>query len=164
MKALILIAAALVGMTANAEVAGPAWACKVNGVISGESAGFFLSITNIEGKGQISCESVNGVKRDVDVNIKVVGVGAGFGYSKYESIEVASATIGLADGPEALIGSYSVGPTAGVTLIEAGIDVGAAVKVSKEGGLGFELGFVGKKATGLEVKLQLQSVEITAAE
>ncbi|MGE0763123.1 MAG: hypothetical protein AB7N80_07595 [Bdellovibrionales bacterium] len=160
MKKLILATVALIGFTTHADVAGPLWGCKVSGVISGKSVSLGLSVTDIQGDGVISCESINGVKEELPVTIKVTGIGVGFGVTDYKEIEVATATIGLADGPEALVGSYSVGPAAGITLIQAGLDVSAAIKVSKEGGLGFELGFMGKKAQGLEAKLQLQGVSI----
>ena len=164
MKKLLILAAALVGFSAGAETAGPLWACELAGVMSGKSVSVGFSVTDIKGAGVISCESVNGVKKDVTVNIKITGFGVGLGYTEYKNIQVGTATLGLADGPEALVGTYSVGPAAGITLIEAGLDVGAAVKLSKEGGLGFELGFMGKEGRGLEARLQFQVVEITAAQ
>lgn len=160
MKKMIIVAAALLGIAAQADVGGPLYGCQLKGTMAGNSVGVGLSVTQVEGIGTVSCKAINGVTQEVGVKIKLTGVGVGLGYSEYTAVEVVSGVIGVADA-SALVGTYSVGASAGVTLIEAGLDVGAALKVSNNG-LGFELGLMGKSAKGLEAKVQLQSFEVTA--
>jgi hypothetical protein len=164
MKTIMIALVSLIGFAAQADVAGPAWTCHLNGTLEGKSLGIVLDITHIEGAGNIHCDAANGVGRDVPVKLRLTGVGLGLGFTDFDALEVAAINIGVADGPEALVGTYSVGPAAGVTLIEAGFQVGAAIKVAKEGGLSFEVGFLGAKAQGLEAKIQLQSFEINPME
>jgi len=112
----------------------------------------------------ISCDSLNGVKTEVPVKMEINGVGLGIGYTDYAEVDVATAAIGLASGPEALTGSFSIGPSAGVTLINAGLDVGMALRLSQAGGVSFELAFLGRQSQGLEAMLQLQSFSIERAD
>lgn len=160
MKKLIIAAAALVGIAAQADVAGPLTGCQLKGVMAGNSVGVGISVTQVEGTGVVTCQSINGKTQELGVKMKLSGVGLGLGYSEYTEVEVASAVVGVADANE-MVGTYSVGLSAGATLIEVGLDASVALKVSNNG-LGFELGLMGKKAKGLEAKVQLQSLEITA--
>jgi len=139
---------------------GPAWTCQLQGKMAGTSVGLIVSGLQLEGQGQIKCVSLNGVQTNVPVKLEMAGIGLGFGFTEYEEVEVATASFGLASGPEALAGSFAVGPTAGVTLINAGLDVGIAMRLSQVGGLSFELAFLGKKGRGLEAKVHLQSMTI----
>jgi len=164
MNKLLLIALATVGFAAQAhegEVT-PLWGCHVEATLSGHSTGVVLSVTDVEGTGTIKCVSTDGLTEEIPVALRLKGVGLGFGYADYTGVEVASADIGVAN-PEAIVGSYSVGPAAGFTLINAGLDVGVALKCSQGEGLSFELALLGRRAEGLEAKVQLQSLEIVPA-
>jgi len=150
------------GMSAMAESAvGPAWVCQLQGKMAGKSVGVVLSVLKLEGQGQISCISANGIQTETPVKLEMNGVGLGVGFTEYTEVEVATAALGVATGPEALAGSFAVGPSAGVTLIEAGLDVGIAMRLSQEGGLSFELALLGKKGQGLEAKIHLQTMSIS---
>jgi hypothetical protein len=164
MNKLLLIALATVGFAASAhegEVT-PLWGCRVEATLSGHSTGVVLSVTDVEGTGTVRCVSTDGLTQETPVKLHLKGVGLGFGYADYTGVEIASGNIGLAN-PDAIVGSYSVGPSAGVTLIEAGIDVGVALKCSQHEGISFELALVGRHAHGLEAKVQLQKLVIEPA-
>jgi hypothetical protein len=163
MKKLILLAALSAGFAAQAEIAGPAWTCQLAGSLAGKSIGAGLSVARLNGMGTVTCMAVDGTVQIQNVALKVRGLGLGVGYSEYVSLTVFSAGVGLAS-PTGMVGTYTLGPAVGVTLIDAGLDFNAALKVSSERGIGFEVGLAGKEAKGLEVKLQLQSMKITAAE
>lgn len=160
MKKILILAAALVGFSANADVAGPAWACSLNGSISGFSASLIGSLTVIQGEGVLSCDPVNSKSVEVPVTIKLVGLGFGLGFTKFENITVVSASAGVANIDD-FIGSYNIGPKAGATLIDRGVEVGAQISVKKEGGLSFDVGFAGVQAQGLQAKIELQGFEVT---
>ncbi|MCB9026434.1 MAG: hypothetical protein H6625_08975 [Bdellovibrionaceae bacterium] len=99
----------------------------------------------------MTCYSVGDVVTQA-VKLKLMGAGVGLGFSKVKSVAVKSIGIGLTNGPESLYGKYSVGATAGLSLINRGYDFDAAVRLSKSG-LGFELGFFGQDVNGLEAHL-----------
>lgn len=165
MKHLMMLALALFAVSGHARhndsPVGPAWVCNISGEMDGFSASLGLNVTYIKGVGVVSCRSIDGARKEVPVRLKIVGVGVGLGFTDFDNIRVGTANIGVADGPNALVGTYSVGPSAGVTLINAGLDVGAAIEVSREGGLSFEVGFMGKDARGLEAKLNIQGFEVS---
>lgn len=164
MKKLMMATVMMMGLSglAGAGEVGPAWTCQIKGKMSGHSLGFGLSGSQLEGQGVISCVSLNGVATEVPVKMKIEGIGLGIGYTEYGEVEVATANIGLASSPEALSGSFAMGPSAGFTLIEAGLDVGIAVRLNQAGGLSFELALLGKQGQGLEAKLQLQTFSLEA--
>lgn len=163
MKKLMMTAVmVMMAQVAQAKEVGPAWTCQIKGKMTGHSLGFGISGSKLEGTGVISCISLNGVTTEVPVKMKIEGIGLGIGYTEFGEVEVATANIGLAASPESLSGSFAMGPSAGVTLIEAGLDVGIAVRLNQAGGLSFELALLGKQGQGLEAKLQLQTFSLEA--
>jgi hypothetical protein len=147
---------------ASGEEVGPAWTCQIKGKMAGHSLGVGLSGSKLEGEGVILCSSLNGVQTEQAVKMKIEGIGLGIGYTEYGEVEIATANFGIASSPVALSGSFAMGPSAGLTLIEAGLDVGIAVRLSQAGGMSFELALLGKQGQGLEAKLQLQTFTLEA--
>lgn len=160
MRKILVLAAALVGFAAQADVAAPVYGCQLRANVSGFSASPLISIVHITGRGTITCDAATGVaiRTETPVEISIGGLGVGVGYTEYKNIELTSAVIGVAD-VEGMIGRYSVGVSAGVTLIEKGITGGLYLKVSNNG-LGFEIAASGNDVNGLEAAVQLRGMEI----
>lgn len=141
--------------------AAPAWACKMQGDVSGFGLDIIVGFEHLKGTGVIRCTSANGQHATKNVALHLIGAGVGLGFSKVESLHLVTANIGVANGAEGMIGKYSIGASAGVTLINAGVDFDAAVSAAKTGGLSFDLGLKGKDAVGLHVKLHGMALEIS---
>ena len=162
MAALSLVMAAYLP-TASADVhrlVGPAWVCSMHGNLSGYSISPLISIQSLRGVGVLSCETTDNERVDFPVIMKLSGLGLGLGFSKIENVSIYTASIGVANDPYALIGSYSVGATAGATLIAAGVNFDSALNVKKDGGASFDIGLKGLDAKGLELKLQGMVFEV----
>lgn len=165
MKSILLTLSLLVsGLVAHADVTtstGPAWTCQLTGNLSGFSASPIISFQHLSGTGTLSCDTVDNHHMDVPVSMTLSGLGVGLGFSNIQNVSVYSASIGIADDPHALMGSYGVGATAGATLIQAGISFDVALNLKKEGGASFDIGLKSMDAQGLELKLQGMVFEIS---
>ncbi len=139
---------------------GPLWACSITGNLSGYSFSPVISIQYLSGTGYLSCSTVNNERIDVPISMKLRGLGLGLGFSKIRNVVISTASIGVANSPDALIGSYSVGASAGGTLFAAGVSFDTALNVKRDGGLSFDIGLTGLDAKGLELKLQGMVFEV----
>lgn len=163
---LSLLSVAALGLSVSASAAqnsvnAPLWSCNLQGEMSGKTIGLIIGVQVLEGEGLVTCTSIDGAYAEMPVKLEVFGLGLGLGFNEVDRVEVLSAGIGLV-APQGMIGKYSVGASAGATLIEAGITADAAIFVSKRGGLGFEIGLQGQKARGLEAHLHAKTLSITA--
>ena len=140
------------GSTGAVTVQGATYSCNLSGEIAGASIGVFLGGEYISGPGMITCRSGSSV-RSLPVRMKLVGFGPAFDLTIIKSIRVSTVDVGIVGGPEAFIHSYSIGGTAGATLINQGVEFDAAVKVAAAGGLTFELGLQGRDVLGLGAHL-----------
>jgi hypothetical protein len=130
--------------------AGPLYYCSIAGQLTGRSITIGIGGQKIGGDGYISCRTAIGDDViQIPVRISLFGAGVGLDYSVVHAMWIYSAGIGVVSHPEVFLGTYSVGASIGTTLITAGFDFDAAIKVAKEGGLGFEFGISGKEAVGL---------------
>lgn len=154
MMLLTLTAASLISFGANATTANVAtYECYLEGEVKGIGVSFIFGGQIIDGDGYIHCTASNGLYQETPVRLTFVSGGVGFDFSIIQSMTVRSNTVQLTGGPEDMIGSFSVGATAGATLITQGIDFDAAVKVTNGSGLGLELALIGKDVIGLGVRL-----------
>lgn len=153
-------AVVLMGASAQAQV-GPGWTCQLSGNMSGTSASLIISVEKLEGTGWLTCSSADSRVERIPVRMSLFGLGLGIGFSQIENVTVYSAQLGLLESPESMIGRYSVGVSAGGTLVNMGGSFDLAISVAKEGGFGFEIGMVGKDVQGLEAKLQGRVFEIS---
>ncbi len=138
----------------NTNLEVPTWTCDLNGNISGLGISVFFGGQIIGGKGMITCKTTDGksVQR-LPVYLRFISAGVGFDFTIINKMQIIALGIGVTDGPQALVGEFAVGATAGATFITKGVDVTAAVKVERKDGLGFEVGMIGKEAVGLGVHL-----------
>lgn len=142
------------------QKAAPAWSCKLTGDVSGIGLDIIVGFEHLKGTGVIRCTSANGQRVKRNVSLHMIGAGVGLGFSQVRRLHLVTANIGVARGPDGMVGRYSLGASAGVTLINAGVDFDAAVSAAKTGGLSFDLGLKGKDAVGLHVKLHGMALEI----
>ena len=154
MKTLIsILFVVAASMTAHADV--ETWTCDMSGEVAGLGLSWGLGGQIIRGEGDLSCKSSRGDSVEIPVKMRFYSFGFGFDVSFIESMQVVSAGIGPVEDPMSLMDTYSVGATAGATLIERGIDFDAVVKVSSdEDDFGFEVGLMGRDVYGLGVRLQ----------
>lgn len=153
MKHLILslIAVSFAAVAQADNLTGPAWVCGLEAKASGVSIGLFFNVTDISGAGEIKCSRPEDqMNVTVPVSIKLGGLGLGLGFSKIEELKVYTLNVGVAD-PSDMLGEFNAGLEAAFTVIEAG--AGVMVGVQADNGLAFEVGVVGKKAKGLNVKV-----------
>lgn len=163
LTAISLVMASYLPMASAAtepQAVGPLWTCSIQGNLSGYSISPVISIQSLRGTGVLSCTTLENERIDVPVIMKLGGLGLGLGFSKIENVTIYTASIGVANDPYALIGSYSVGATAGATLLAAGVSFDTALNVRKDGGLSFDIGLKGLDAKGLELKLQGMVFEV----
>lgn len=145
----------------DSGVTGVAYTCTLTGDISGASIGVILGGEYISGPGMVTCRNGDEI-RTLPVRMRLIGFGPAFDLSVIRSIHIVSANIGVVGGPEALLTNYSLGASAGVTLVNAGVAFDAAAKVSGEGGVSFELGFQGRDVIGLGAHLYGMGFSIEA--
>ncbi len=133
------------------------YSCRVNADMKGLKLGFGPGAQYMSGYGEIHCVDMrHGVARQIRVPVKVriVGAGVGFDFTIVRGVRMTSGGLGYVASPMDLTGSFSVGHSAGVTLIKRGINVNSAISVKKHGkGLSYELGFMGERAYGLGARL-----------
>ena len=128
------------------------YTCALRGEIAGASIGVILGGEYISGPGVITCRSGDNTQT-VPVRMRLIGFGPAFDLSIIRSIEIRSANVQVTGGTDALLTNYSLGATAGATLIHAGVEFDAAAKVSGAGGVSFELAFQGRDVLGLGAHL-----------
>lgn len=133
------------------------YGCRLDGNMRGLKLGWGLGGQYMSGKGMITCVDVrhgNPRKIQVPVKVRIIGGGIGFDFTIVRSMKFTSGGLGYVHSPMDLTGSFSVGKSAGVTLVKRGYSVNSAISVKKHGkGLAFELGFMGEKAYGLGARL-----------
>jgi hypothetical protein len=156
MKIVLFIFLSFLGVNLNqAHASVDTWNCQLNGEISGIKLGFVFGGQYLGGEGVIYCVESTNPQNEVriPVKMKLVGGGWGFDFTLVESVRVVSAGVGNLSGPESFFGSFNVGATAGLTLINQGINADAAIRLSKNRSFGLELGLMGEDAIGLGVRL-----------
>jgi hypothetical protein len=154
MKSLLFVLS-LLTFANTSHAALDTWNCQLDGEISGAKLGFIFGGQYLAGDGLVRCVATNDADNTVvvPVKMKLLGGGWGFDFTIVNSVEVVSAGIGNLSGPEAFLGSFKVGATAGATLINQGINVDAAIRLSRRNSVGIELGLIGEDAIGLGVRL-----------
>lgn len=136
--------------------------CKLEGELSGLGLGFIWGGQIISGDGEISCRTDEGVEVSrVPVQMQFISGGFGFDFSIINSMVVESGSVRVSNGPNDLVGSFSVGATAGMTLIDTGIDFDVALKLTKEPGLALELAVKSKDVDGLGARLHAMTFIVT---
>lgn len=133
------------------------YSCRMDGEMHGLKLGWGLGGQYMSGKGMITCVDLrHGQPRKIQVPVKVriLGAGVGFDFTIVKSMKFTSGGVGYVRNPMDLTGSFSVGKSAGVTLIKRGYNVNAAISVKHHvHGLAFEMGFSGERAYGLGARL-----------
>jgi len=141
------------------EARADTWKCEMRGEMSGVKLGFLFGGQVIKGDGNIHCEveQTGGAQvRTVafPVRISIVGGGIGFDFTVVHQMEIFTAGIGGIRNPQDLLGQFSVSASAGITLIDQGRNVDAAISVKHRArGLGFEVGMIGEDAIGLGARV-----------
>src|SRR5690606_37339936 len=111
----------------------------------------------MSGKAMITCSSERqGKMRHVQtpVKVRIVGGGGGFDFTIVRSMKFTTGGLGYVHSAHDFYGSFTVGKSAGVTLIKRGYTVNSAISVKRKArGLAFELGFMSEKAYGLGYRL-----------
>lgn len=131
-----------------------AYACHMGGEIKGFKIGFVFGAQYLGGRGMITCIDKQRRTFNMPVKIRFLGAGLGFDLTYVRQAQLISGGIGHVRSPMDLTGSFSVGKSAGVTLIKRGFNIQSAISVKKHGhGLAFELGFQGEKAYGLGARI-----------
>lgn len=131
---------------------GPTSTCNIVGEIRGISAGFVFGGQYLGGKGVVTCTNGSGVTTSMPIDLTLVSAGWSFDFTLVRSVKVVAVGVSVTNGPMDFVRSYNIGATAGATLLSAGVDFDAAIKLN-DGHLGFEVGLKGKKAYGLGVRL-----------
>jgi hypothetical protein len=136
------------------ELDVPQYTCDLRANVRGFGLSIGIGGQAIAGHGMITCTTTDGrYETSLPIRLRFLSAGVGWDFSIIQGMDVAASGIAVAQGPEALIGKYSVGVTTGATLIRRGIDFNAAIKAQRGDGLGFEVGLTGKRAVGLGVRL-----------
>lgn len=142
------------------DVNGPLYTCYLSGNVKGRSIAIIVGGQEIKGPGEILCmDAKSGREMTFPVTIKIVGIGVGLDLSVIKAMRVGSAGIGVND-PELFANSFSLGATAGATLINAGVAFDLALKANAKNGFGFEVGLQGKEVEGLGAHLYGMSMKI----
>ena len=136
--------------------------CDLEGEISGLSISIFFGGQVLAGDGEIRCTSpeFDGVVVQ-PVELRLISGGIGFDVTYVKSIDIVAIGVDVANDPSILTGSFNIGATAGATLFDKGLDIDAALKLTKKNGFGFEIGLKGKEAVGLGVRLHGMVFTIT---
>ena len=131
------------------------WECQLDGNVSGVKLGFIFGGQFLRGDGEISCVELNNPDNQVflPVTLTIAGGGLGFDFTIVRSVRVLSAGIGNVAGPASFTGSFKVAASAGVTLLDQGINADAALKLTANNGAGLEVGLIGEDAVGLGARL-----------
>ncbi len=134
------------------------YVCKLEGQMRGLRLGFGLGGQLLKGRGEVVCVNENkGLNDRVVIPVKLALVGGGFSFDFNVVREINLVTIGIGKirSPYDLTGQFSVGPSAGYTLIHNGLAVQSAISVkNRANGLGFEIGLQGERAYGLGARLE----------
>lgn len=167
---LATIALAFFGLTSVASahdmnteaIRGPLYDCQLAGNVSGGSIAIGIGGTRLDGRGMVSCRhNLTGEVTRIPVNIKFQGLGVGVEIAKVRSVRLLSAGLGIND-PRLFFRSYSLGATAGASLIRLGISADVALRVGDaRDGLGFELGLMSKDIVGLGAHLYAMKLKIS---
>lgn len=142
-----------IGLVGTAEAAPTAYSCYLDGSAKGLSISIGFGAQVIRGDGVVTCTSSEGETFTKPVKLGFYSAGIGFELAYIKSMRVRSSKIRIYDGPESFIGEYDIGATAGITLINQGLDFDAAVEVTADDGFGFEVAMIGKDVIGLGAKL-----------
>lgn len=122
--------------------------CYLDGTVSGIGLSIGWGGQIISGDGSLVCDGAQAIP----VELQFVSGGWGFDFSIIKKMKVTSSVF-LLERPEDVEGKYSIGATAGATLIREGVDFNVALQAQKNN-LGFELALTGKEAVGLGARLQ----------
>jgi hypothetical protein len=132
-KSLIVLAAALtlMGLNANARVEQPLWTCALNFEANGGGLQLLLGSFKLTGPGQIRCIDIAGNQQDLDVKVTMGSnvLAPNFAIGSFDMMGMASG-IGVARGPEALLGTYYTAGANGSAVI--GVGANLALKGGRE--------------------------------
>ncbi len=137
-----------------------AYTCHLDGYIEGWSIAIGIGGQYIRGDGVLTCKTDMGEVTEIPVKLKLIGAGIGLEVSHIQYIGVHTAGVSVSD-PNEFYRRYSLGATAGATLINAGVSFDVALSASAKGGPSFELGFTGQEAVGLGVHLYGMGFQIS---
>lgn len=150
----------LAAASAHADVQQPVWQCALTFTASGGGVQIIVGEFRMSGPGKISCVDVAGNTQVMPVTVimggSVVAANAGIGYFKLAG---AASGIGVASGPQDLLGGYV---NAGA---EVGVIVGGGANLSLHGGhsaVTLNLGL--NVLAGLGLQVGITGVEIASAE
>lgn len=133
------------------------YSCRMDANMRGLKLGFGPSAQYMSGRGEIHCVDMrHGVAREVrvPVKIRIIGAGVGVDFTIVRGVRMTSGGLGYVHSPMDLVGSFSVGKSAGVTFINRGVSVNSSISVKHHAkGLSYELGFMGERAYGLGARL-----------
>lgn len=139
---------------------GPLYTCSMSGTIRGTSIAIIIGGQYIHGPGRISCmHNLNGRIYNYRVTFRLRGLGVGFDLSQIKRMHLVTAGLGVND-PKFFMHSYAIGATAGASLIRAGIEFDAAIRLSRSNGFGFEMGIQGREVLGLGAHLYAMDFRI----
>lgn len=145
----------------EAELESPLYTCSLTGNVKGRSIAIIIGGQIIKGPGRLTCiESASGRTINYPVNLRLIGMGVGFDLTKIKSMQIVTAGLGVND--PALFGdSFSLGYTAGASLINAGVAFDVAVRANARNGFGFEAGLQGQEVVGLGGHIYGMTLEIS---
>lgn len=124
---LTLIAAlAFTGITANAsnKIEKPIWDCSLTFHAKGGGIQLILGSFNLSGPGKIRCIDIAGNQQDMDVKVSLGArpVALNIAIGKMQLAGIATG-IGVASGPEALLGTYYTASANAAVLLGVGANM-----------------------------------------
>lgn len=159
------VLAMVLGFSVLANAKAPrldAETCELNGNVSGIGLSLIWGGQVISGSGTLECREADGTFIDaVPVHLTFLSGGLGLDFSIIRSMNVRSGRVFVANGPSDFLGSFSVGATAGVDLLNRSLNFDAAVRVTREPGVGIELALTGRDAIGFGARLHATTLIVT---
>ncbi len=147
---LAALALTFVASAAQAEVQAP-YTCNLTFQAEGGGFKFLVGHFELNGPGQVTCWDLNGAKKQIPVQVRLGGqpfsLSAGVGMMKIAGVATG---IGLAAGPQELLGGYLVASVQGA--VGAGLGANLALHAAEKaltlnlgvqavGGFGANVGF-----------------------
>ena len=158
-KSLVILAAMLsfVGLTAKADVQQPIWNCALTFQADGGGLQFLVGAFKLSGPCQIRCLDIAGNHQDLDVKVTMASgpIAPNIAIGEFEMLGLASG-IGVAKGPEALLGKYLTASADVAVVVGVGANVafhGGAEALTLNVGMNLVKGF-GLQAGFNQVKIE----------
>jgi hypothetical protein len=156
----ILAMGTMASFSANADVQKPVWDCALTFTAKGGGAQLIIGKFEMTGPGNIRCVDVAGNTEVLPVRVLMGGalVAANVAVGYFHLAGVASG-IGVASGPQALLGNYVI------VGAQAGLIVGAGANFSIHGGAeAVTLNLGVNVLSGLGAQVGVTGVRIVAAQ